>query len=154
MLRAPPKKSPMNGAHVGRPSQEALEAAVPTERSGSSTGEWQAYADGGARADDTEYVRKMKQDGAKFLERISTASPTTGGDSSIGYSNKLIEVSPVETQASNSKNANTLIDLDMENIDVENVERRQRVQTKETFSYAVVAGRKGKEHSVNMNLLD
>jgi helicase required for RNAi-mediated heterochromatin assembly 1 len=117
------------------------------------TDNWQAYVNGGAAADDAEYLQKSKEEEAKYLEAMRNTTPVAGSLSKRGApielspekkpvpkiadssskSARLIELSPEKKSV--SKNADLLIDLDISPAPV----MRQLQQ-----SYAGAASYKGK----------
>ena len=111
-----------------------------TEHSGRSIDNWQAYADGGARADDAEFMRKVREEETDYLKARNTAS---------GFStDTLIELSP--TNPKSGQNAHLLVDLDAQ------IGARSPGGRAAPMVYAPSArksGRNGKENA-GPNLLD
>jgi hypothetical protein len=64
------------------PRQASIAAPQTSQLSGSSgVGDWLAYVNGGAKADDAEFLRKAKQENAKFVENMSVRLNQTRGSS-------------------------------------------------------------------------
>jgi helicase required for RNAi-mediated heterochromatin assembly 1 len=68
---------------------------------------WQAYVDGGAAADDAQYLQKSREEEARYLETMRNTTPNASASSKPA---RLIELSPEKKSV--SKNADLLIDLD------------------------------------------
>lgn len=125
------------------PTGLATSSGEPSDRSGSSINQWQAYANGGSKVDDAEISRKMREGDAKARgsPSIVTESPT-----------KLIRVTP--TKASTSTPTNLLIDFDGDVASSSNPTRPVRFRTTQTILYAGVVAKKENKPAASVSLLD
>jgi hypothetical protein len=121
---------------------------LPTSRtpepSTSSSEKWHAYVKGGIAKDDAQYVQKAGEGQAKLREVVNNTPPPAASSKPA----KLIELSPEKKAV--SKNANLLIDLDL---DLGQVPTPMDGQ----LSYANTSASDGKGKAVvkaNMSLLD
>lgn len=87
--------------------------ANPPAPSGSPA-KWQAYVNGGAKADDARMLNKRREQEAAFEEQLrnSTPHPRAAADADAGPS-RLVETSPQKAAPSVSGNTSLLIDLDI-----------------------------------------
>jgi helicase required for RNAi-mediated heterochromatin assembly 1 len=85
-----------------------MQAPRTPEPSTSSGEKWQAHVNGGVAKDDAHYVQKAREEQAKLREVLSNTPPHAASSKPA----KLIEVSPEKKAV--SKNANLLIDLDLD----------------------------------------
>jgi helicase required for RNAi-mediated heterochromatin assembly 1 len=110
----------------------------------SSPEKWDAYVDGGAKADDARMLAKRKEEDAAY------EAARRDGMVQSGRTGKLIETSPQKPRASVSKNTELLIDLDLNNGNNE-VEPAQ--EAKARYASAARSSDVQKEQ-FDMNLLD
>jgi hypothetical protein len=73
-----------------------------------ATQSWQTYVNGGAAADDAQYLQMSREEEARYLERMRNTAP---GASTSPKPARLIELS--SEKKSVSKNADLLIDLEV-----------------------------------------
>jgi helicase required for RNAi-mediated heterochromatin assembly 1 len=127
--RPPPTITPH--VLIELPYQKPANPPATSRLSEYVTDNWQAYVNGGAAADDAEYLQKSKEEEAKYLEDMRNTTPVAGSSSKRGApielspekkpvpkiadspskSARLIELSPEKKAV--SKNASLLIDLDI-----------------------------------------
>jgi helicase required for RNAi-mediated heterochromatin assembly 1 len=107
--RQPPSatRNLLANATYQMPANPMPTSRTPAASSGSGE-KWQAYVNGGAAADDAQFVLRAKEEAAKYLEFVRNTPPAA---SESFKPSKLIEVSPVKKAI--SRNANLLIDLDL-----------------------------------------
>lgn len=125
-------------------------SAVSQNRPDNTTGQWEAYASGGAQADDAKVLQKRREQEAQFLESLRNATPPARSPSEISSAfTKLVQVSPEKTAS--SRNTKLLLDLDE---GTEGQPRQQGLYT-EALSYANAASSKVKgKGKADFNLLD
>jgi hypothetical protein len=112
------------------------------EPSTSSSEKWQAYVNRGIDKDDAQYMQKAREEQAKFGKVFRNTPPAVGSSKPA----KLVEISPEKKAV--SKNANLLIDLDL---DLGQAPPPMNGQQ----SYATSSRSKGKAVAkANMSLLD
>lgn len=127
------------------PTGLATSSGEPSDRSGSSINQWQAYANGGSKVDDAEISRKMREGDAKARgsPSIVTESPT-----------KLIRVTPTKASTSKPKDTNLLIDFDGDVAGSSKPTGPVRFHTTQTISYAGAAAKKENKPAASVSLLD
>lgn len=136
------KAAPMGG--VPSRKQPAYQPPPPTDKSGSASQVWHAYASGGARVDDAETLRKMQEKDEKFLEgrgaptRVATAT--------------LVDVSP--TKAVASANADLLLETDFQVQPLAQSSPPPRIRVQEQLSYADATKKDKKIQAMPTTLLD
>lgn len=159
-MKAMLRPAPANGGSSFKPNPQNTTFRAPplppagssmnSEGSGSTTEQWKAYANGGARADDVQVLQKQQEEDAKFYDTVSNV-----GQSAAPASARLIEFSPkkgTKPKAHASNNIDLLLDLDIGSTVDASSQPKQRINYKETFSYAAAA--KSKADKTNFNLLD
>ncbi|KAF2714355.1 hypothetical protein K504DRAFT_366188 [Pleomassaria siparia CBS 279.74] len=121
------------------PSSQSLPT---TDHSGSTQGQWRAYANGGAEADDAEMQKKMQDDNTKYMESLATRPGCLPVN--------LIDFSPTNPTEV-SQNANLLLETPFKLITSSH--SQPRVHTSEIW--AKVAEKKEKKpYKPATNLLD
>ncbi|KAF2791763.1 hypothetical protein K505DRAFT_376542 [Melanomma pulvis-pyrius CBS 109.77] len=135
------KHAPKGGA-APRPKPPAFQSPAPpsqtTEQSGSTPGQWRAYANGGARVHDAEAIKKMQEEYSEYMEgRVAPSG---------GLAATLVDISPVKGKGKASENTDLLIDSEFQ--------PQTRVRIKEQFSYADAAKKNKKKNKPVDNLLD
>ncbi|CAO2653891.1 Nn.00g106240.m01.CDS01 [Neocucurbitaria sp. VM-36] len=124
-----------------------MAAAIAPREFDNSTEQWEAYASGAVQAEDTEVLRKVREQEAQFLQSICNATSSSAGPSS--ESTKLIEVSP--DKVAGSMHTALLLDLEM----TADAPPQQGRQSMAGFSYANAASHKGKaKGKADFDLLD
>ena len=122
-------------ALVGDLVSLAPDTATVSDHSGSTPNHWQAYAQGGVKADDELARVKSRKNAAKFQELISNGSSS----SSALAPGKLIQVSPKKRYSNIlSTNTNLLVDLtdDVPPIPAPSTPGKNgRISYREKFSY-------------------
>ncbi|KAL1606332.1 hypothetical protein SLS60_003734 [Paraconiothyrium brasiliense] len=134
-------EDPRDWEHLSGGSAAAMIAAPDTvsENSGSTRHQWQAYANGGVKTDDTKAWQKQRKEAAKFQELISNGSSA----SSSLPPGKLIQMSPKKKMPQlSSETTNLLIDLVEDGLPTARAapstpckSRSGRTSYKEKFSY-------------------
>jgi helicase required for RNAi-mediated heterochromatin assembly 1 len=136
------KAVPMGGAPSRKPP--SYKPPPPTDHSGSTPNEWHAYANGGARVDDAEILKKMQEDDAKFLEDRGMPA---GGPVDI-----LIDISPAKMIS--SANANLLLGPEFQPQPLAQSQPLPRIYVKEEFTYADAEKKEKKSKPMPTSLLD
>lgn len=124
-------------------------SANPPSTSGSSD-KWNAYVNGGAKADDARLLQKRREEDAAYeaarFDSANRYSTQANAGESMCASGKLIETSPQKPHASISANTSLLVDLDI-NRDYETHLQQPKL------SYASTAGpgnTKGGQFKINL----